>query len=261
MGNESNGGIGSKSSQTSAGGGGQVSVPKGLASNTDEQPHTESESIAKGFRVRPNVDKIPCPFLASAYNNGDLSPAPDGTLTTKNLNDALADVGISQRMRSILVRSADKTDEIPGVLNLFKLRGSSLDHAGSTGIRDPKINPQKLDELLSFGENGKMFGKHFAEAANEFARRDPGFKGTALVTTEFTAILQVFGRPDESGDRYLTNADIKGLWLDGRYPQNWKPRPPDSIGLATVAVRSGLMGLKRIFETIGAFFKKKNIED
>lgn len=261
--------MGKKSSQTITGGGEQVVlktveeqvlVPGGTKLITEEQPIAESEVIPKGYRIRPNVDKIPCPFLAAAYNNGDLTPEPDGTLNTKDLDDALAGVGISHGVRAILVVGADKTDEILESLNLFKLRDSILDHSGSTGIRDPKVNPQKLDELLSFGEGGKMFEKHFAVAANEFARRDPGFVGTVTETTEFTAILQVFGRIDGNGNRYLTNSDIKGLWLDGRYPQDWKPRPPDSIGLGTLAARSGLMGLKRIFSAIGAFFKKNNNE-
>ena len=250
MGNEYTGGIGNKSSQTTVEDGQQV-----IQKTVEKHPHDESETIPKGYRVRPDVDKIPCPFLAAAYNNGDLTPAPDGTLNTRQLDDALADVGISHGVRSILVSGADNTDLIPESLNLFKLRDSSLDHSGSTGIRDPKVSPQKLDDLLSFGENGKMFEKHFAVAANEFAGRDPGFAGTVAETFEFTAILQVFGRVDKSGDRYLTNADIKGLWLEGRYPQDWKPRPPDSIGLGTVAARSGLMGLKRILAAIGAFFK------
>jgi hypothetical protein len=149
--------------------------------------------------------------LASAYNNGDLTPAPDGTLSTKDLDDVLAGVGISSEVSSIHVGGADKTDEISESFNLFRLRDSSLNHSGSTGIRDLKVDPQKLDELLSFGESGKMFEKHFAVVISEYTRRDPGFKGKLIVIPEFTAILQVFGHVDESGSRYLTNADIKSL--------------------------------------------------
>lgn len=138
MGNVSTGGISNKSSQTTTEGGEQsvqktteeqVSAPGGPTSNTEEHPHDESEVIPKGYRVRPNVDKIPCPFLAAAYNNGDLIPAPDGTLGTKKLDDALAGVGISHGVRSFLVSGADNTDlipEEPQSLQAWRLESRSL---------------------------------------------------------------------------------------------------------------------------------------
>jgi hypothetical protein len=71
---------------------------------------------------------------------------------------------------------------------------------------------------LKFSENGRMYAEHFAAAANQAQLRDPGFQGTILQTVEFTALLEAFGRVDESNKRYVTVDDVKGLWIDGKYP-------------------------------------------
>lgn len=184
---------------------------------------------SKGYRVRPNVDKIPCPFVASAYNNGDLIPEADGTVHRRDLESALARVGLAEGLRSKLAQGVLKAGDAPDALNLFRLRDSRIDHTGSTGIRDPAVDPKKLPALLAFGENGRMYRRHFARAANHYREEDPGLKGGLAETVEFTALLEVFGREDESGDRYLTDADIEGLWLEGRYPEGWTPRAADSI--------------------------------
>ena len=66
----------------------------------------------QAWQERPKADSIPCPALLSFYNNGWLNPDDSGT------------------------------DALPGSFNLFALRDSKLDHSGSTGIRDPEVNPE-----------------------------------------------------------------------------------------------------------------------
>jgi len=184
---------------------------------------------SKGYRARPGADEIPCPFLTSAYNNGDLVPEEDGTVHRGVLEEALARVGLGPRVRSRLTKIVTEADDSPDTIDLFQLRDSKIDHTGSTGIRDPKVDPSKLPDLLQFGENGRMYRKHFARAASHFGQVDPGVKGSVVETIEMTALLEVFGRVDADGDRYLTDDDIRGLWLEGRYPEGWQPRPRDSI--------------------------------
>ena len=94
--------------------------------------------------------------------------------------------------------------------------------------------------------DGRLYAAHFAAAAKVFAKEDPGIKGTTLQTVEFTAALEVFGRVDEAGSRYLTNEDIRLLWLEGRYPEGWTPRPPGSVGITTLMGHALLMGLDRL---------------
>lgn len=225
-------------------------------STPDETEETKINSANPAadsvWRERPNADKIPCPALLSFYNNGLLNPDQEGKVTTAHLVEVLASVGVSAKVRKALVKIADETDEVPESFNLFALRDSSLDHRGSTGIRDPDFNPEKLDNaLLKFSENGRMYAKHFAAAANQAQMKDPGFKGTTIQTVEFTALLEVFGRVDEFKKRYVTVDDVKGLWIDGKYPKDWQPRAADEIGVGDVTAGVAVMTVKRLLNAIG----------
>jgi hypothetical protein len=204
------------------------------------------------WHERPNADKIPCPALLSFYNNDLLNPDEEGNVNTAQLDDVLASVGLNATVRKTLVKGADKTDEMPDSFNLFALRDSKLDHSGSTGIRDPEINPDKLENaLLRFSENGRMYAENFAAAANYAQLQDPGFKGTIIQTLEFTALLEVFGRVDESKKRYLTVDDVKGLWIDGQFPKDWQPRASDEIGIDDVVAGVTVVAAKRLLQLIG----------
>ncbi|NEQ50583.1 MAG: hypothetical protein F6K11_10695 [Leptolyngbya sp. SIO3F4] len=203
--------------------------------STPEETNETITLSGNDWSNRSNADTIPCPALLSFYNNGLLNPDKDGNVKTADLDKVLESVGLSAAVRKVLVQGADETDEIPESFNLFALRDSKLDHTGSTGIRDPKVNPNNLqDALLQFNKDGRMYTEHFAEAANHAQKKDPGIQGTIIQTLEFTALLEVFGRVDESNNRYVTVDDVKDLWLDGKFPKDWKPRATDEIGFDDV---------------------------
>ncbi|OUC14567.1 MAG: hypothetical protein B0A82_11570 [Alkalinema sp. CACIAM 70d] len=225
-----------------------MSRPEELPENpTNGTPSTSGSH----WHARPNADKISCPALLSFYNNDLLNPDENGNVSTAQLDDVLESVGLNSKVRGVLVKGADKTDEIPDSFNLFALRDSRLDHSGSTSIRDPEITPEKLEHaLLKFSENGRMYAEHFAAAANYAQLQDPGFKGTMVQTLEFTAILEVFGRVDESKKRYLTIDDVKGLWMDGKFPQDWQPRNSDEIGVDDVVSGVTEMAVKRLLQLL-----------
>jgi hypothetical protein len=69
-----------------------------------------------------------------------------------------------------------------------------------------------------------MYAEHFAADANHATLQDPGFKGATIQILEFSALLEMFSHVDESNKRYLTVDDVKGLWIDGKFPQDWQPR-------------------------------------
>jgi len=204
----------------------------------------------QGPRSKPRADDIPCPFLAAAYNSGDLVCDEDGMMTTQALEAALAYAGLAEGLRTTLARGAAKKSSSGDEhgLNLFELRGSAADHTGNTGIRDPEVDPTKLPTLLGFGENGRMYMRHFAKAANFFRQADPGLEGTATETVELTALLKVFGRDDEDGRLYLTDDDLRALWVEGRYPDGWTPRAEGSISQADLLGSAARMGLMRVEE-------------
>ena len=210
----------------------------------------------EAWKTRDHADEIPCPALLTLYNNGLLNPKEGedgGELTTDELDEVLVKIGVSSIVRKVLVRGADKSDGVrDGKFNLFQLRDSNLDHSGSTGIRDPKVDPSKLDSmLLDFGENGRLYAEHFAAAAANAREKDPGIKGTVIETVEFTALLEVFGRVDESDKRYLTNEDVRRLWIEGKFPEGWKPRTADVVGAGDVALGVADMVLKRVLTAVG----------
>ncbi len=215
----------------------------------DITPPTGGSSWCK----RPKADEIPCPAMLAFYNNGLMNPDEDGNVTTAELDEVLESIGVSAFVRNMLVRSTDDTDGIRDCkFNLFGLRNSSLDHTGSTGILDPKVDPKKLESwLLNFGENGRMYVEHFAAAANEGEKHDPGIKGTLVQTLDFAALLELFGRVDESGKRYLTDEDVRGMWIDGKFPEGWQPRPNGEVGAGDLALGVADMVLKRVKDAIG----------
>jgi hypothetical protein len=218
----------------------------------DNAPQRGCPVTGTAWHERPNADKIPCPALLTFYNNGLLNPDEEGNVKTAELDDVLASVGVGAKVRKVLVKGADGTDEIPASFNLFALRDSKLDHSGSTGIRDPEVNVEKLESaLLKFSENGRMYAVHFAAAANQARLEDPGFKGTIAETVEFTALLEVFGRVDDSNQRYVTVEDVKDLWILGRFPSDWQPRAADDIGVDDVIAGVTLMAVKRLLTAIG----------
>jgi len=245
------------------------------------------------FANKPNADKIPCPALLTLYNQGwlgseDCPINEDGTVNTRQLEKALAHIGLEPTIVQLLVKGADNavvesdndtadTSNIKGLknddkFNLFNLRDTNLNHAGSTGIRDPNVNSEKLEKTLLrfsevFSEDNKeerrMYAEHFAAAANSGLEQDPGdnrldsLKGTLKQTFEFQALLEVFGRLDKNNQRYLTEQDINNLWIDGRFPEGWKVRkhrdsesnPEDGeITVAKIVAKASEMAILRILD-------------
>ncbi len=219
----------------------------------------------RGYRARPHADTIPCPGLAALYNHGDLRTEPDGTVTTRHFEEVLASIGVTKSVRRLLTHVADKTDTIPASFNLFKLRESYLNHPGSTGIRDPHVNEAQLQELLKFGENGCMYSRHFALAANHFATvkpdRGPGSFDVAkhvpsfsAMNNEFAVCLAVFGRVDEKGERYFTFQDVHDLWITATYPEGWTPQARDSVNLKQLGTGISKITWWRVWERLRSAF-------
>jgi len=204
------------------------------------------------WKERPNADTIPCPALVTLYNQGMLDPDSEGNVSIKDLDHQLALIGVGEKVRAVLIKGAEETDSIADNFNLFRLRDSKLDHTGSTGVRDPEVSPEKLQEaLLRFSEDGKMYSEHFAAAANRAKRIDPGLKGTAIQTVEVRALLEVFGRLDEQGRRYLTTTDVTDLWLYGRFPEGWTPRSAEEIGVDDVLKGVAVLAIQRVLDSLG----------
>lgn len=191
--------------------------------------------------------KIPCPALATLFASGILPTSEDGTVKIADLDRTLTELGMNSALRGIFTRGADGVDGANGTVNIFELNGSSLDHTGSSGIRQDGVHPERFEELVRYSSDGKtLTSADFARAANAYAAKDPGLRGTATQTLEFAAILQVFGRRDDNGNAYFTIEDARNLWLDGKLPEGWSAQSRNT-GILSVLGRAAQMGLQRIF--------------
>jgi hypothetical protein len=180
--------------------------------------------------------KIPCPALAGMFNAGMLKVAQDGTVKIPDLERALSQLGPSAVVRKVLTNGADKTDDVKGQFNLFKLNGSNLDHTGSSGIRQNGVHPERFETLMKFSKNGEtLTAKDLADAGEHFAKEDPGFRGRVTQLAEMSSVLNVFGRHAPDGSRYFTREDAKQLFVHGQIPSSWSPPlVPGKVGLGEV---------------------------
>lgn len=194
-----------------------------------ECPFTDAEKVALS-------KKIPCPALAGMFNAGMLKVEKDGTVKIPDLERALSQLGPDAITRKVLTRGADNTDDVKGSFNLFKLNGSNLDHTGSSGIRQNGVHPERFDVLMRFSKDGeRLTAKDLADAAEHFAKEDPGLRGRVTQMAELSAVLQVFGRHAADGTRYFTREDAKQLFVDGQIPSSWQPPAvPDKVRLHNV---------------------------
>jgi hypothetical protein len=211
--------------------------------------YTSPTKVASPFSPEERVQlskKIPCPALAGMFNSGLLKVEKDGTVKIPDLERALSQIGPNATVRKILTNGADKTDAIEGQFNLFTLNGSNLDHTGSSGIRQNGVHPERFDKLMSFSKDGeRLTRKDLADAAEAFAKEDPGLRGRVTQQAEMTIVLEIFGRTANDGSRYLTREDAKQLFVDGQIPSSWSPPAvPGKVGLGDV-LGSAALGLFR----------------
>ncbi|MCA2977758.1 MAG: hypothetical protein INH41_24555 [Myxococcaceae bacterium] len=214
-------------------------APRTGAVRQVDSPFTSEERAALS-------KKIPCPALAGLFNAGLLTTAKDGTVKIADLERALSHLGPDAATRRILVRGADATDDVKGSFNLFTLNGSNLDHTGSSGIRQNGVHPERFEVLMSFSRDGeRLTAKDLADAAERFAREDPGLRGRVTQQAEMSIVLEVFGRRAADGSRYFTRDDARQLFVEGRIPTSWEPPAvPNRVRLHEV-LGSAALGLFR----------------
>jgi hypothetical protein len=195
----------------------EAAPPRHTSPTQVDSPFTPEEKAALS-------KKIPCPALSGMFNAGMLKTAKDGTVQIPDLERALSQLGPDATTRTILTRGADATDAVKGSFNLFTLNGSNLDHTGSSGIRQNGVHPERFDVLMSFSKDGeKLTASDLSNAAEHFAKEDPGLRGRVLQQAEMTLVMQVFGRRASDGTRFFTKDDAHQLFVEGRIPTSWEP--------------------------------------
>ena len=175
---------------------------------------------------RKDVEKIICPCMATLYANGDLETDANGCATQEQLKVALMRTGL----RSEALLGALSSAAADGPLNIFEMNGTKVEHSFSSGIRDPAPSPERFDELLKFSDNGKFTTREFSRAI-EYFRKNPNDVNADVTFaaldggTDFQltagGLIEVFGR---DGGEYLTDEDLRGIYLHAKYPEGWTVR-------------------------------------
>jgi hypothetical protein len=213
------------------------------------------------FRIPPEkLATIPCPNLRTLVNEGWLTPDKDGLVEITQLDAALKRLGVEGLPRKILDRGAEKAtkeavaqqlgDMASGKFNIYRLRGSNLDHAGDLRIlrgetADKLVDKERVAWLCSFATNGRIGIAEMARAGKEAARDEgAGFRAKALAVAELTAIVKVYGTPDATGRKTISVEGVRDLWERSRFPAEWRARLEDDPALTSVSPqKTGLFRL------------------
>lgn len=206
-------------------------------------PHRSAAEKAEASK------KIPCPALSAMFTSDMLPTAEDGTVKVADLDKALTELGLTRGVRKILTHGGDNVDEKKGSFNLFELNGSSLDHTGSTGIRQNGVHPERFELLAKFSKDGKrLTPSDLADAAKHFERESPGVRGAITQLAEMAILLETFGSRDDKNQPYFELDDARKLWLDGQLPDGWqRPAVPGSVRIDEILARAAKMKLSQIF--------------
>lgn len=185
--------------------------------------------------TQQQLQSIPCPNLRTLVNEGWLTPDKDGIVDLKQLDAALARLGVEGLPKKILVSGAESAthdvvasqlgDMATGKFNIFQLTHSKLDHAGDTRILRGGFNKERLDWLVSFASNGRLGMAELAKAEKEARNDEPTtLREKGLGVAELTALLKVYGTPDASGKKSISVDGIKSLYENAKFPDEWRAR-------------------------------------
>jgi hypothetical protein len=204
------------------------------------------------MKITPQqLQQIPCPNLRTLVNEGWLKPDKDGIVEIKELDAALARLGVEGLPKTVLTRGAEKAtqaavaaqlgDMATGKFNVLRLTHSNLDHAGDTRISRGGFNKDRLDWLCSFATNGRIGITEMARAQKE-ARNDEATSlvGKGLGVAELTALVKVYGTPDATGRKTISVDGVRSLYEHARFPDEWRARL-DAQGVSPQ--KTGLMRL------------------
>jgi hypothetical protein len=213
-----------------------------------------------GSALDPRFHQIPCPVLRTLVMEDAVQVGPDGQVDLDALKKALRGIGANELVATILARGGHGAvpvkpellrDASRPELDFYRLRGSSLDHAGDTQIlRDPSraFSPERLDALLALSSDGATLTLADLAAANKVnvAAEQGGLRDTVFGLAELGALLLIFGKRRDDGVKALKNEDVIALFRDSRLPEGFTP---GDVGVLDVVGALAKMAFSRTFNT------------
>lgn len=186
-----------------------------------------SYAVKKPWEQRPNCDKIICPLLATLYNQSELALDANNCATTEALEAALRASGMTS---DFLVSKLSAGATKDGPLDVFAMDGNvAVEHAFSTGTRDPGPDEAVFEKWLQFGQvvNGerRFYASDLKDVIDFFKKQkevkeEQNKKGVDAMLGVYSGILEGFGRYD-GVKQYLTSTDLHCIFIDAKYPEGW----------------------------------------
>lgn len=195
---------------------------------------TEDSTPATPF----SIDEVLCPVLKTGVREGRIKVDAEGNAS--GLEGYLKDdLGISWGLRKVAVRGAKGATGSQGAkgdtFNLRNLRGSNLDHNADSQILRNGFSQERLDLALSFSADGERLTlSDLGRFQQHLLQEEPGGKGKFVGGVEFSAVVEVFGRTDGQGRRFIKNDDFISLFRDNRFPEGWEASHKDKTGFLDV---------------------------
>lgn len=182
---------------------------------------------------REDAKNIPCPVIRTLINEELITPDKDGLVNTDQLNEALKTIGVGLVPRMGLIAGVPKVEQNRGLLsrlfgggdqymNVYDLFNGPIDHKADTQTLRGGFNQERFDLLKSFSSDGQSLSlKDLAKAQSHYLQEEPGTRGKIIGSAELTALLQVFGKPNASGDRALSFDALESLFKENKLPEGF----------------------------------------
>lgn len=209
----------------------------------------------------PRFNQIPCPVLRTLVKEDLITVGPQGQVDLEQLQRALRGIGASNLVSKFLAGGGVNASSVPPdlilgsgkkELDIYRLRGSDLDHTGDTRIlRDPNrsYSPERLQALLDLSSDGKTITLEDLAASNKrnVAEEPGGLRATVLGMAELSALLLIFGKRNEQGVKALKKEDLVSLFRDNKLPEGFEA---NKVGVLDVVGALAKMAFQRTF-TVG----------
>lgn len=202
-------------------------------SMTDSQAHGSVSTYVKRGWYR-----IICPVLGALFKAGDIHPDEDGIINKTQVKQAFLRVGISEH------RATETTDanfdHLPEPKNVHVFNMDlqmdsaalhrNLEHDFSTGIRDGHLpSATKYKEFEQYiGKDGDIQNwsqidvqaaiDHFKINSNDHGVAEGGITFIGVMLAEFA-----------NEDGQLSKDELKGLFLNSNYPNQFKARRTSAV--------------------------------
>jgi len=166
----------------------------------------------------------------------DLKPDAQGNVSAEEVEAALLRIGISDEVASRATRANFAHRPAGGKLNLFQMKGDpNVEHRQSTGIRGgERPNREAFAELEKAGEMEKVSQPwtrfNFIDKAVEYFLTTRPVKNAAAEDGQLRSTMtdlwdEFSARDPATGEFTLSKKEMKALWMDSKYPSDFKARP------------------------------------